>query len=58
MDATSVGMADSVEGAGNTPIFDELAGRFGLQGLQRFAEAIVPAPADEPAVANESVPTG
>lgn len=53
-----MGMADSVEGAGNTPIFDELAGRFGLQGLQRFAEAIVPAPAEEPAVANESVPAG
>jgi hypothetical protein len=59
MDATSVGKADSVEGAGNTPIFDELAGRFGLQGLQRFAEAIVPAPAaDQPVVANESVPAG
>lgn len=54
MDTTSVGQADSVEGAGNTPIFDELAGRF---GLPRFAGQIVPEPADEPAVASESVPT-
>jgi hypothetical protein len=55
MDTTSVGMADSVEGAGNTPIFDELAGRFGL--VQRFAEPIVPPQADE-AAEEEPVITG
>jgi hypothetical protein len=56
MDTTSVGQADSVEGAGNTPIFDELAGRFGL--VRRFTEPIVPAqgeePADDPAASSES----
>jgi hypothetical protein len=29
MDTTSVGMADSVETSGQTPIFDELVGRYG-----------------------------
>jgi hypothetical protein len=54
MDTTSVGMADSVEGAGNTPIFDELAGRFGL----RLATAIVPGPAEEHATDEEPVAAG
>jgi hypothetical protein len=29
METTSVGMADSVETSGLTPIFDELVGRYG-----------------------------
>ncbi|HKN97276.1 MAG TPA: hypothetical protein VJX10_09185 [Pseudonocardiaceae bacterium] len=60
MDTASVGQADSVEGTANTPIFDELAGRFGL--ARRLAEPVVPArsaePADEPADAGESVAAG
>lgn len=47
MDTTSVGTADSVARSGATPIFDELVGRY---GLQLRAEAIVSAPAGEPAV--------
>ena len=40
MDTTSVGTADSVEGSGETPIFDELVGRY---GFPLAAEAMVPA---------------
>lgn len=47
MDTTSVGTADSVDRTGTTPIFDELVGRY---GLKLEAEAIVSAPAGEPAV--------
>jgi hypothetical protein len=54
MDTTSVGKADSVEGAGNTPIFDELAGRFGL--VERLAEPVVPAA--DTAEESESVAAG
>jgi hypothetical protein len=56
MDTTSVGKADSVEGAGNTPIFDELAGRFGL--VRRLAEPIEAADPAAPAEPSESVVAG
>jgi hypothetical protein len=55
MDTTSVGTADSVEGTGETPIFDELVGRY---GLTLPAEAMVPAQAGNAAVADERVTAG
>jgi hypothetical protein len=52
MDTTSVGMADSVERSGATPIFDELVGRYGLKPQ---AEATVTTAATGEPAAEEDV---